>query len=596
MEEKKRDTVIMEKFRKARTVRQQKDPLWQELDAFDRNEQWALKDSAPWIPKPVTNFIHLVKYTKRAALSTENPTGKLRAVTPNGIELVDALNKAYEDTFQRIKARKVVRECIETSKLLGTGIAHVYWNEQQEGRLGSTVKGDEGFMYEGEIETRQIDPASFFPDPSAFRIEDCGFIIVRERRSKEWAKQRFGKDVLKNEDGEVSSPDERGEIYLGRDYDSEQKDGKVDFLSYYEKKGNEDGGYTYTREYLIDGKLVGKKEKLRPNRYPFAILYDFPQRQDFWAMSTCQFILDNQKIINKVESVMAMIGVLMQNPQKIVTRNSGIDPQKMQKYGNVPAMTWVSNDPDPSRSVHYITPPQIPMALFNLLENAKANIREVTGITEAYSGQNVGSLQTSSGVQALIDRATMRDRDQMYDVEMFVEDYSKLIIDFMTEYYEEERQVRIIGDNPEDYSFVSFRGTDYKNLDYDMFVDVSAKAPITRMRETQEAKELLNMQGQYGQSFPAPLIKGQEAIRMMNITHGERIIKRMDHDEMQNEAQKITDVLNMYTEALMQGTEPQEAQQMAISMLEQKYGQQQAGSTGQGPSGPTPTDPNVPMA
>jgi hypothetical protein len=589
--DKSRQSTILENFRKAKTKRQQKDPVWKELDAFDRNEQWMLKDTAPWLPKPVTNFIHLVKYTKRAALATENPTGKLRAVSPAGIDLVDMLNKAYEDTFQRIKARKVIRDCIETSKLLGTGIAHVYWNENKEGRMGSTVLGDDPFAYEGEIEVRQIDPASFFPDPSAFRIEDCQYIIVRERKSKEWATAKFG-NKWKSEDDEASAPEDRGEIYNNRDYDSNQE-GKVDFLCYYEKKANEEGGYTYTREYMVNGKIVGEKEKLRPNRYPFSVLYDFPQRQEFWGMSTCQFILDNQKIINKVESVIAMIGTLMQNPQKVVSRHSGIDPQKMQKFGSVPGMTWVSNE-DPTKSVHYVIPPQIPMALFNLLDNAKGNIREITGITEAYSGQNVGSLQTSSGVQALIDRSTMRDRDQMYDVEMFVEDFSTLIIDFMTEYYEEERQIRIIGDNPNDYSFVSFRGSDYKDLDYDMFVDVSAKAPITRMRETQEAKELLNMQGQYAQSFPAPLIKGQEAIRMMNLTHGERIIKRMDMDEMQNEAAKIQDVLNMYTEVLGQGVDPMEAQQMAVAMLEQKYNQQGSGSTGgQAAVGGAPTSPTV---
>lgn len=593
--EKKREDKVLERFRKAKTVRQQKDPIWKELDAFDRNDQWMLKDAAPWLPKPVTNFIHLVKYTKRAALSTENPVGKLRAVSPAGVDRVTVLNKAYEDTFQRIKGRKVVRECIETSKLLGTGIAYVYWNEKKEGRMGTTVLGDDAYPYEGEIETRQIEPSSFYPDPSAFTIEDCQYIIVRERKPKEWAISKFGKAWMKDDEG-VSSPEDRGEIYLGRSYDVESKDGMVDFLCYYEKSANEHGGYTYTREYLINGKLVGEKEKLRPNRYPFSILYDFPQRQEFWGMSTCQFIKDNQIIINKVESVIAMIGILMQNPQRVISKTSGIDPKQVKKYGLVPGMTWLTNDPDPSRSLHYVTPPQIPMALFNLLENAKQNIREITGITEAYSGQNVGSLQTSSGVQALIDRSTMRDRDQMYDVELFLEDYSSLIIDFMTEYYEEERQIRIMGESPDQYKFMPFVGVAFKDLAYDIAIDVSAKAPVTRMRETAEAKELLNMQGQYG--YPVPVIKPQEAIKMMNLTHGDMLIKRMNMDEMQNEANKLNEVLSMYTEALQNGVEVPEAQKMAIEMVNQKYanGSNPQGNSPTGNTAPTPTDPNVQMA
>jgi hypothetical protein len=592
MAEKKRDSIIMERFRQARTKQQGKVEIWQTLDAFDRNEQWTIKDSAPWLPKPVTNFIHLVKYTKRAAISTENPTGKLRATSPEGVEAVQMLNKAYEDTFERIKARKIVRQNIETSKLLGTAIAHVHWNEQKEGRLGTTVMGEGAFQYEGEIGIREIDPASFFPDPTAFRLEDCQYIIVRERKSKEWAKSRFGDKAVKPDHEGEGTPAERGEIYLGRDYTTEQQDGKVDFISYYEKKANEEGGYTYTVEYLINGKLVAEKKKLRPNRYPFAVLYDFPQRQDFWGMSTCQFILDNQKIVNKVESIIAMIGTLMQNPQRIVSKQSGISPKQMQKFGMVPGMTWTSND-DPTRSVYYVPTPQIPTALFNLLENAKANIREITGITEAYSGQNVGSLQTSSGVQALIDRSTMRDRDQMYDVELYVEDLSKLIIDFMTEYYEEPRMIRVMGERPDEYEFVPFLGTQYKDLEYDMFIDVSAKAPITRMREQQEAKELLNMQGQF--SFPVPVIKPQEAIKMMNLTHGDKLIERMNIDEMKNQTEQAMQVATMMHEAMMNNVPPEEVQQMAQAMFEQM---EQGGGVGnvapQG--GPGPTSPNVPMA
>lgn len=605
-----RSSEIMEKFRAARETRQQMDGKWTELDAFDRNEQWTLKESAPWLPKPVTNFIHLVKYTKRAALSTENPTGKLRAMSPMTKEYVELLNKAYEDTFQRIKARNVMRECIETSKLLGTAIAHIYWNENKEGRMGTTILGDEGFQYEGEIETRQIEPSSFYPDPTAYRIEDCQYIIVRERRSREWAKLKFG-DKIKSEDEGSDSANDRGEIYVGRDYNQDKQNGKVDFLTYYEKKANEEGGYTYTREYMVNGKIVSEKEKLRPNRYPFAILYDFPQRHAFWGMSTCQFILDNQRIINKVESIIAMIGTLMQNPQKVVSRSSGIDPAELQKFGAVPGMTFVSNE-RPSEAIYYVPTPPIPTPLFNLLETAKANIREITGITEAYSGQNVGSLQTSSGVQALIDRATMRDRDQMYDVEMFIEDYSTLLIDFMTTYYEEERQIRVMGRSPEEYEFVSFIGTEFKDLAYDIFIDVSAKAPITRMREAQEAKELLNMQGQYG--YKVPVITPQEAVKMMNLAKGDELIKRMDEDEMKNEEEKLNDVLAMYTEALQQGIAPEEAQQMAVEMVNQKYmdGENKGGQRpseedslaaqmqSQGQPTPdaqaTPTDPNVQMA
>lgn len=591
----------MEKFPKARQKRQQKDELWKQLDAFDRNDQWSLQNAPNWLPKPVTNYIHLVKYTKRAAFAVENPTGKLRPVSPQGVERVRQLNKAYEDTMERIKARKIVRENIETAKLLGTGIAHVYWDEFHEGRMGATVLGDEGFQYEGEIKLKEIEPSTFYPDPNAFTLEDCEYIFTKGRKPYAWIKNhpKF-KDKLQGKENEkaesLGSADERGEIYL-RDYES-QTDGLVDFTTYYEKKMNpETGGFEYRVAYLANGKVL-LEEKMKPNRYPFVLLYDFKQRQDFWAMSTCQLTLDNQKIINKVESIITMIGVLLQNPQKIVTTSSGINPRKLALYGSAPQQVWQTNDSNPSQSIHFVNPPQIPQVLFQLLEQAKQNIREITGLTEAYMGQNVGSLQTSSGVQSLIDRSTMRDRDQMYDVEMYIADLSGLVIDFMTEYYQEERLIRTMGKKDEDPQFESFKGTDFKDLAYDIVVDVSAKAPITRMREVQEAKELLNTQGQYFADAPIQIIKPQEAIRMMNLVHGEEIIERMDIEEMTNKTEQAMQVAQMMHETMMQmeqGGQPvdqNEIVQMGMAMFEQMKNPQSQGQAGM-PTNGNPT--NIPQ-
>lgn len=568
---KKRVDIIMEKFEKSKKKRQQKDSVWKELDAFDRNDQWNLNDAPPWLPKPVTNYIHLVKYTKRAAFAVDNPTGKLRPMSPAGQEPVRMLNKAYEDTADRIKMRKTVRENIETSKLLGTAIAQMYWNEHTEGRMGTTILGDEGFQYEGEIGLREIQPTSFYPDPNAFTIEDCEYIFIRERKPLEWIKKnpKFSGSWSKEEESDaVDNKEDRGEVFI-RDYDTAQSGGLITFTTFYEKEMNDEGGFSYYVTYLAGEKILLDKEPLRPNRYPFAILYDFKQRHDFWAMSTCQFILDNQKIINKVESIITMIGTLMQNPQKVVTKTSNIDPREVARYGSAPNQTWHTDDVDPSRSIYHIQPPQIPTVLFNLLEQAKQNIREITGLTESYMGQNVGSLQTSSGVQALIDRATMRDRDQMYDIELYLEDLTHLTIDFMTTYYEEQRMIRIMGEREDDFEFVPFTGVEYRDLAYDVAVDVSSKAPLTRMKEMNDAKELLNLQGQYGQQYGIQVIKPQEAIRMMHLSNSEALIERMDMEEMQNKVQEAMQVAQMIAEAQQQGVPQEEVMQMAESMFQQ---------------------------
>jgi hypothetical protein len=395
-----------------------------------------------------------------------------------------------------------------------------------------------------------------------------------ERKTKEWIKShpKFNKKpVGENE----NDPSNRGEIY-NRDYTTETE-GLINFLSFYEKVPNEEGGCTYKVTYLAGDKIL-LEQPLKPNRYPFMPLYDYKQRQDFWAMSTCEFILDNQKIINKIESIIAMLGTLMQNPQKVVHAGSGINPIEVAKYGNAPGHTFVANMPA-QQAITYIDTPQIPQVLFNMLENAKANIREITGLSEAYMGQSVGSLQTSSGVNSLIDRSTMRDRDQMYDVELYVEGLTNLVIDFIVTYYDKPRMIRVMGENPNDYNFEEFLGTDFADLEYDIHIDVSAKAPITRMKQMQDAKEALNMQGQYAGAFPAAIITPQEFIKATDWPNKDEIINRMNIEEVRNKEQQLTDILNSSFDMLAQGASQQEVSQAAIDQLHQMESQEGMGSS-----------------
>lgn len=556
---------VLKRFEEAKRQRKRKDSLWRELDAFDRGEQWELggKKLPPWIPKPVTNYIHLVKTTKRAALSIENPEAMIMGQSPEDHKLAKQLEKVFSFVWDHMRARMTVRECLETSKLLGTAIAQVYYDDEN-----GEVKGGKGGKYQGSIKMRQIDPGTFYPDPNAFRIPDCEYIHISRRRPLEWVKKKFGITDIQTQ--EIIN-DDMGEIY-NRDYNSEGKERLIDFHEHYEKIANKDGGFTYKVTYIAGTTLLKEVKELKPNCYPFAILYDFPQRQDFWGQSTSQLILDNQKLINKIESIMALIGALLQNPQKVVRANSGIDPEEAAKYSSAPGHTWVANG-DPNTAIVWQQPPQIPQQLFNLANQARENIREITGLTEAYMGQTVGSLQTSSGVNSLIERSTMRDRDQMYDFEMFVEDLTHIIIQFIIEYYDTERIARIDNRQGEEPEFFKFKGSDYRDVAYDIKVDVSSKAPITRLRKQEELDKLLTLQGQM--QFSPKVITPQEYMRESEFINGEQFIERMNMEEINGANEILQETLAMAMEAFNSGVNPEEVAQMAQAMLEQRFEENQ---------------------
>lgn len=569
----KKALQILEKFKKARTQRQLKDDKWKELDLFDRGEQWEVSKLPSWLPKPVTNFIHLVKTTKQAALAIKNPTGKLRPVSPLDIQAVEELQKGYEYVWQKSNARKAVREAIGTSKLLGTGIVQIFWQEDT-GVIGGT-----GHRYEGEIGVKEIDPSSFYPDPSATSLDECRFIHIVEKRPLEWLKSHptFKSKLAGIKDVSQLVDNEIGEIYT-RDTTAHKNDGQVAFHQHFEKYRNKEGMWAYKVTYVAEEKVLHVIDPLEPACYPFSILYDFPQRKDFWGKGTCELIIENQKIINKVESIIALLGTHLQNPQTIVARNAGIDPKEVAKYGSAPGKVWVSSITRPDQSMTWRQPPPIPQTLFQLAQQAAQNIRDVTGLTDAYLGQTVGSLQTSSGVQSLIERSSMRDNDQMIDVEFFIEDLSRKLIMFITSKMNETRMIRTNLEDSEtvtEEDFQPFRGTDYADIEFDFFIDVSAKAPITRERMKEEANQLLTIQGQYG--FMPSVITPQEYIKRTEMVDGDQIIERMNREEFENASQILEQVLAMVNEAYMNQLPPEEVAQMAQAMLHQKIAEKQQG-------------------
>lgn len=584
----------MQKFERSKNNRLPYANRWADLEKFYKGEQYDYKAMPKWIPKPVTNMIHLVVTTKRSALAMENPTGLLSAVAEEHVQHVDQLQRIYEWVWKKIRARDVVRQNIETATLLGTAIAHVYWDENT-GVMGTGEK-----KYEGEIRIKELDPSTFFPDPNAKCLEECQYIHVVEKKPKAWIEKTFGVKLDKND---IDPTKDETNIYDNKELrDATSPEAMLDFHAHYEKVWNSDpeiiivpkyevdpatgqqvqvgeeetetgaeiGGWRYKCTYLVGDKILKVVERLEPNMYPFAVLYDYRNRTSFWGKSSAELILDDQKLINKIMQVIAINATQMQNPVKLVKKGSGIDLSMMQKYGMVPGATFPVNDNiNIKDAVHVIDPPAIPQALPNMVEQVLSHIREVTGMSEAYMGQSVGSLQTSGGVNSLIDRATLRDRDKMRDIEMYVEDLSRLIIAFIVTKYTDKRWVKVINNpaNPNDATFVPFIGRDFKDVEFDFYINVSAKAPISIMRRQQEAKELLNLQGQYG--FAPRLITPQDYVKDADLVDGREIIARMDREEQMNQQNLIMAGLQTAVEAITQNIPPDQALQMAMQQITQ---------------------------
>ena len=547
---------IWDKVRNAIEFRQQtKDYSWKELDAFDRGDQWSIAGAMPsWIPKPSSNYVAKVKKFKTGNLILDDYMGELRPLAPENAPQIWMLQRFYEQIFDKLNLKYHITDVIRTSRLLGTGILYIGWDENYIG-------GTRGHLYQGEILVKPIEPSTFFVDPKAFELEEalyCGTFIrttkehimmdptISDEKKKEFKERR----VIAGDS--LGGQEERGEIYYNRDYGSHQED-VVDLVTYYEKVPNEDGvGYTIGVKYIADGVLIKEIEEIKPNHFPFLILRQHKQRQDFWGISDAQLILPNVKMINKVQSIIGTMATIYQNPQKIVYEGSGIDPRIISKYGNAFGLVFLSKYPDLANSMRNVPVQEIPRALLEYIQFLKNDIEDFTGMSQFAAGTGAGSIQTAGGIESMIQRSLVGDQDEFTLFEKFLEEVSYAVLLNAIEYYTDDRVMRMRTTDPNnewEYEFVPFRAEEFADLAWDFSIDIIQKIKNNDQNRRQTMQMLSEWQLQYGPGVP--IVTAADIVKAFNPPNRDAILSRIE----QEERNKSYDTAAVLVQQVLQGVE-----------------------------------------
>jgi hypothetical protein len=526
---------------------------WTLIDTFDRGKQWDSVQIPVWIPKPITNLIRYVRTTKRANLAQNVPQAQFVPVTPLDAPLVRSVQKAYDHVWDEQKVPMTIRRCVDRSLLHGTSIAYVYAEENIRGKYFGDAH-PENQLYRYDVKVKKLNNANFYIDPTAYKLSEAKYITITEPLAftdvknnptfREYAGDKLTKLTyadLQNEHEANGDIYERDNTKSNASHQMELGDEMVTVHIHWERYRNDEGAWQVDVSYFIWNTdfLLYRIEDFKPSIYPFAVLYDEEEDNSFWGTSTAMDMLENQKIINKTAQAASIIGTLHQNPQKVVLRESGINAAEMSRTGTLAGKVWTSNVPN---AVETLTPPDIPKGLFEIEDRMKRDIKDMQGITEAYNGESVGSLTTSTGVDSLIERSTIRDRDKALQIDQFVEDLSHIIVMFILVYWQEERPLMTRGRNGtaqfETWQPVPEKAID--NLEWRVRSDIYAKAPITAASKSQQADNLMQMQGQF--QYDPPVITVEEWIEMKDFPNKEDILARMEQDRVlkkQQDAQAL---------------------------------------------------------
>lgn len=558
--------------------RQAKDSLWIELDAFDRGEQWTQKGVMPsWIPRPSSNYINKVKRYKTGSLILENYLGELKPLAPENEPQIWMLQRFYEQLFDKLNVKYQLLDALRTSRLLGTGILYVGWDENYIG-------GTRGHLFQGEILVKEIEPSTFFIDPSAFDLEEamyCGTFVrttvdqlMADPSIEKKMKKKF-KENRKMSGYGMQSEQDRGEIYANRDYSSYQ-DHIVDLITYYHKVPLDEGGFRIDVCTVADGIKIKEVEGIMPNLFPFVILRQHKQRQDFWGISDAQLILPNVKMINKVQSIIGTLATLYQNPQKIVFEGAGIDPRIVSKYGNAFGLVFLSKSPDLQNVIRNVDVADIPLTLLNYIEFLKKDIEDFTGMTDFATGQNSRSVQTSGGINSMIQRSLVGDQDEFTLFEAFLEKLSYLLLQNAIEYYTDNRLVRMRDTSPNndaEYEYVPFRADEFTDLGWDFSLDIVKKIKHNDQTRQETMRMLSEWQLQYSPQLQ--IVTPEDIVKAFDPPNRDAILERLIQDKKQKSYDTAAQVVQEVVQALDSGYNPEMVAEIVYNVLnpeQQKMG------------------------
>lgn len=335
-------------------------------------------------PASNTNIVNSTIEGQVAYLVEQNLAIEAKPRGPSDLPFRDKAVILMEFCKEQNKMRRKLDIHERRRKKFGTGVFRVLFNPDALDDLGL-------------VEIEPVNPAYVFPDPvitDIYKIQEGRFVIETINRSIDSARHKYGDDLadaitpgyypMEYEDifgefdqwpgGAIASDhylhmlvwthawvpgddtDDEPEAVSGEDgesaADDEPKDrGKKKILRLIEMSACG----VILRDTLADDVLICEDD----NRFPYFFTPDMYREGTVWAKSTAELLIPVQDTIDDIEDQILINARLTGNPQRLISADSGIDPDKLTNDGGLVIPT------DNISGMKYLEAPGMPAYIIN---------------------------------------------------------------------------------------------------------------------------------------------------------------------------------------------------------------------------------------
>ena len=540
------------------------------LDGTDRGKMWdVIKARFPrYQLTPDSNWVNYIKENLVASIYTTGRYAQLMPKSDEDISFVVEFNSALETIWDNIKAEYYQFLAGERAALLNIGITQVGWDK-------TLIGGTKNHWYQGDIKFKNIDPMKFRRDPYADTFDNAEFCYYYDDyslaviKSKELYRARLAEiekaiGTLDNTNSltEAITPatDRQNKSTTSSNYH------RVTYFYTVYNDDSEKEGYKIAEIHLLDDEYVLYCNKdLKPRMLPFAILYCNEPAGDIVGASEPAKQFQSNLAYNLLNSIYATHAYKAQRPPRFVNADSGINLRQFAKYGNDADKTFIVRG-DATTAVHYAQFPQLPPELLQVKQDLGKDIKECSGIDEMYAGKNTGSIQTTGGMDTLMEATSQRDNQKLLLYEEYTKRLTELVVNNLVQ-FGDKRSYTVTDPITQKTKMVTF---DFPKIDDDIrfrySLDIDTYLPRNKARLAMIANMLLEKQAQYK---PDPeIITVEEWVLMQDIPFKDMIFKRMGIQRNTRITEQVAQTLEMFATLVEGGVEPDLAVEQVANQLQ----------------------------
>lgn len=514
---------------------------------------WKLAEvegDSPFIVKSDINHLKNAVDIRLGSLTASSYYGVLKPLSQEDVEKIEELNVLYKNEWYRLNMDTLIRKAIKKGCIFDNGYIEFGFNTDE-------IIGGTNAKREGVITANLIETANIYLDPSAESIDKCNYMVKSmpltmpeiERNYPEWYKKLKENDVH----GSAAKDNNTGNIFAGRDYTSYQ-DNIVSIYAVYEKYKDtveipvQDEIIDETTGAIIQEAIVEKTNVTRikisyvageilldvNKDYPFEEFPIVPFQweavpQTPYGTPLLRGLTIPQKVANLIESSINNIAVHYTIPTWIISDDSGLDVNDVAKLINALGVVWKVTDIN--TAIKQLEPPAINADIISMGQTFVGYIKEYAGVTGAYYGDIGTAGSTSQGTTDAIGRATIIDNDPINQISDFVERLTRMLVKFMTRYYQGDTMYVREDLDEGKYDFRQFTiNESFQDINFDFDVDLGSRSITDKNRQYNLMKEIYQLQNQYKDSHG-----------VVNVTDVVKAAQLDNYNEMKNRLDNTTE-------------------------------------------------------